>query len=107
MAGVLADGDTGHRGRHERGKSERDRFIRALRRYLLTDGDINEFEGEAVPEAYRVLFVARWLNGAASVEWLLTHPEWFEYADICSIAFDQAIAAKQRQAEQQQQAGRR
>ena len=38
------------------------------------------------------MFVARWLNGAASIEWLLAHPEWYEWADICSVGHEQAVA---------------
>lgn len=63
-----------------------------MRRYILTDGELNLFPDGAVPEPIRVLYTARWLKGAATVEWLLAHPEWWEWADICAIAHEQAVA---------------
>lgn len=64
-----------------------------MRRYLLSEGAItDEFDGEAVPDEMRVMFVARWLNGAATIPWLVENPEWFEWANICAIAHEQAQA---------------
>lgn len=45
-----------------------------------------------VPQQFQVVFAARWLKGAASIEWLLEHPEWYETVDICAVAQTQAEA---------------
>ena len=70
-----------------------------MRRYLLTEGQVNEFDGETVPEAVQIIFVARWLQGAASIEWLADHPDWYEWADICSIAQTEAEAQRMKDSE--------
>ena len=84
--------------RHQPGlqqvKNERDRLITTLRRYILSDGQINKFDGGAIPEGIQVAMTARWLNGAASIEWLLEHPEWYETVDICAVAVTQAEAQR-------------
>lgn len=49
----------------------------------------------------RAVFLARWMNGAASLDWLLDHPDWYLWVDICAQAHDEAQEAR---AQQQQQA---
>ena len=64
--------------------------------YILEGGALNRFEDGVVPEQISTLFVARWLNGAASVEWLNEHPDWLWWAEICTIGQQQADAEQQR-----------
>jgi hypothetical protein len=59
-----------------------------LRRYLLTDGQRNEFNDGVVPPRYKTVFMAKWL-GVAPWE-LEAHPDWYEDVDVCSAANIQA-----------------
>lgn len=64
--------------------------MKALRRYLLTNGQRNEFPDGVVPPRYKTVFLAKWQGvGPWEIE---DHPEWYEDIDICAAAFNQAEA---------------
>lgn len=60
---------------------------------MLTEGALNKFPDEVVPKPIEAILIAKWLNGAVSLEWLLEHPDWYDWAEIVMMATNQAKAA--------------
>lgn len=68
--------------------------MKALRRYLLTEGQRNEFADGAIPIEYKYVFLSRWI-GTMTPREIAEDAEWFEAIDVCSAAYQQAEAGPQ------------